>query len=130
MLFESHVTAPLVGHTDSFVKDSAHFVQILEGLKMSNNSLMVSFDIKSLFTNVPVDEALQVIRIGLEDDDLLVSRTMLSVDSIIELLTLRQRISHMKTASTNRQTVRRWVPLFPPLWLTYTWNSLNKKHWN
>ena len=130
MLFESHVTAPLVGHTDSFVKDSAHFVQILEGLKMSNNSLMVSFDIKSLFTNVPVDEALQVIRIGLEDDDLLVSRTMLSVDSIIELLTLRQRISHMKTASTNRQTVRRWVPLFPPSWLTYTWNSLNKKHWN
>ena len=97
---------------------------------MSNNSLMVSFDIKSLFTNVPVDEALQVIRIGLEDDDLLVSRTMLSVDSIIELLTLRQRISHMKTASTNRQTVRRWVPLFPPSWLTYTWNSLNKKHWN
>ena len=88
MLFESHVTTPLVGHTDSFVKDSAHFVQILEGLKMSNNSLMVSFDIKSLFTNVPVDEALQVIRIGLEDDDLLVSRTMLSVDSIIELLTL------------------------------------------
>ena len=130
MLFESHVTAPLVGHTDSFVKDSAHFVQILEGLKMSNNSLMVSFDIKSLFTNVSVDEALQVIRIGLEDDDLLVSRTMLSVDSIIELLTLRQRISHMKTASTNRQTVRRWVPLFPPSWLTYTWNSLNKKHWN
>ena len=85
MLFESHVTALLVGHTDSFVEDSAHFVQFLEGLEMS---LMVSFDVKSLFTNVPVDEALQVIRIGLEDDDSLLSRTMLSVYSIIELLTL------------------------------------------
>ena len=81
---------------DSFVKDSAHFVQILEGLEMSNNSFMVSFDVKSLFTNVQVDEALQVIRICLEDDDSLLSRTTLSVDSIIELLTSHHH-AHVKT---------------------------------
>jgi len=82
------VISPLTGDTSSFVKDAAHFVQILEKQVARDNNLMVSFDVKSLFTSVPVDEALLIINNKLEHDETLELRTFLSVESIMELLTL------------------------------------------
>ena len=48
----------------------------------------MSFDIVSLFTKVPVDLALQIARVRLENDDTLDTRTGLSVASIMSLLSL------------------------------------------
>ena len=48
--------------------------------------MLVSFDVSSLFTNVPIDEALQVIRDRLRGDETLVNRTTLSPDRVAELL--------------------------------------------
>ena len=47
---------------------------------------MVSFDVKSLFTNVPVGEALDVIHEKLIADDTLAERTALSPPQITKLL--------------------------------------------
>ena len=49
---------------------------------------MVSFDIKSLFTNVPVDEALEVILQRLTEDETLEDRTALTPEQITHLLEL------------------------------------------
>ena len=59
-----HVTSlitPLTGRTSSFVKNSRHFAEMMRKVKLSEDESMVSFDVKSLFTNVPVDEALEVV---------------------------------------------------------------------
>ena len=50
------------------------------------DEILVSFDVVSLFTNVPTKLAIQVARQRLEDDSNLTDRTALSIDNIICLL--------------------------------------------
>ena len=80
------VIAPLTGKTSSFVKNAPHFVEKVNKLKVPDSTIMVNFDVKSLFTNVPILEALHVIRRQLESDDTLSSRSTMNTSSIIELL--------------------------------------------
>ena len=54
------------------MKNSRHFAEMM---KLLENESMVSFDVKSLFANVQVDEALEVVHKGLVEDDTLIDRT-------------------------------------------------------
>lgn len=49
---------PFVGQTESFIKNSAHFVEKLGNITLRPNDIILSFDVVSLFTMVPVDESL------------------------------------------------------------------------
>ena len=49
---------------------------------MGSDESLVSFDVTSLFTNVPIEEAVGVIRDKLREDEDLVERTPLSPDSL------------------------------------------------
>ncbi len=48
--------------------------------------LMVSFDITSLFTQVPIDEALKVVKARRTKDPTLVDRTSIPVSQLVELI--------------------------------------------
>lgn len=52
---------PLVGHTESFVKDFAFFVKELKNIKLDPKDILVSFDVVSLYTCIPIKEAMAVI---------------------------------------------------------------------
>ena len=79
---------PLVGLTPSYVKDSKHFVDDIKTVQIQPNEVMVNFDIKSLFLNVPVDEALEVILQRLTEDETLEDRTALTPEQVTHLLEL------------------------------------------
>ncbi|XP_045454291.1 uncharacterized protein LOC123663667 [Melitaea cinxia] len=66
----SNVLQPLVGQTSSYIRDSRHLVDILSHNKVEENELMVSFDVESLFTNVPVTECLEMIKVKLRNNDI------------------------------------------------------------
>ena len=86
--------SPLTGHTSSFIKNSQDFVKIAKGIHLNNTEVMVSFDIKSLFTNVPVEEALQVINDRLCKDETLSERTALEPEQVTHLLELCLRTTY------------------------------------
>ena len=52
-----------------------------------DDEVMVSFDVVSLFTAIPVNKACNYIKKKLEDDNSLSSRTKLDIDEIVSLLT-------------------------------------------
>ena len=43
------------------MKDSFEFVEFIRQRKISNTEEMVSFDVESLFTNVPTNETIHII---------------------------------------------------------------------
>ena len=88
--FLTHIVSPLSGKTPSFVKDSGDFVEKVRRLRPEEGSILVSFDVTSLFTKVPIAEALEVIGRKLEEQEQETEdrRTTLSVDSIKQLLHL------------------------------------------
>ena len=59
--FLASLISPLSGGTRSYVRNSLHFVEEVKGLNLKENEIMVSFDVRSLFTNVPIAESIQVI---------------------------------------------------------------------
>ncbi|XP_037299336.1 uncharacterized protein LOC119190756 [Manduca sexta] len=56
--YMSDILQPLTGKTASYIKDSTHFIQQLANVRLADEELMVSFDVTSLFTNVPVEDTL------------------------------------------------------------------------
>jgi len=55
---------PLVGNTDSFIKDSNDFVKLIKNKRVDKDDILVSFDVVSLFTKIPLDEAVHVIKMA------------------------------------------------------------------
>ena len=51
----SIILSPLVGKTTSFVKNSAEFARFIRQHTIQKGEVMVSFDVVSLFTKIPVD---------------------------------------------------------------------------
>ena len=82
------ILKPLVGNTQHHVLNSSSFIQEIKDLHLGPNDVVVSFDVVSLFTNVPVDETCNIIKEKLLEDANLHERTHLSVEEIVELLKL------------------------------------------
>ena len=59
---------------------------MMKDVHLAEDEVLVSFDVVSLFTNIPIGEALQVIQERLWVDESLGDRTALSADRVVELL--------------------------------------------
>lgn len=91
----------MTGHTNSFIKNSAHFVEELRNWRLDQDDLMVSFDVKSLFTNVPIDDVLIILMERLQYDETLGDRTTMDPFSTCHLTELCLR-STFKGKYSNR----------------------------
>ena len=74
---------PLVGANGFTVKNSNEFVEQLKYLTINYDECMVSFDVISLFTKIPVDVAKTVVLERSKKDDTLDNRSDLTLTDIM-----------------------------------------------
>ena len=82
----SHIIKPLVGHSPHHLKNTQHFIQQLQGKKLETGDIITSYDVKALFTSVPVQPPIQIVKQRLQQDTILPQRTSMSISLITSLL--------------------------------------------
>ena len=82
----SKVLKPLVGKSPHHIQSTGDFVSKTKRLTLQTGECLSSYDVTSLFTSVPIDPTLNIIKDLLEKDERLNDRTVLSVQNIMELL--------------------------------------------
>ena len=80
------VLKPLLGQSDLTIKNSQEFVRVVSDECVADNESMVSFDVKSLYTSLPIGRTLDVVRERLRLDETLDCRTPLNADELVGLL--------------------------------------------
>ena len=80
------ILRPLVDKSTHHIQSTKDFVNRVSKVTLLPGEWLCSYDITALFTSVPIDPALNIIREQLEKDITLCGRTVLSVQNIIELL--------------------------------------------
>ena len=68
----------LTGNSTHHIKNSFHFTEIVDSLQVNPEDLMVSFDVESLFTKVPVADSLSLLSQHFEDSILALFRHVLT----------------------------------------------------
>lgn len=94
--FLARLLRPLSGNTSSYIRNSADFCEKLGDTTIDGDEIMVSFDVRSLYTSIPINEALQVTKSKLEEDPSWSGSTSLTRDQIVALLETCLRKSNFK----------------------------------
>ena len=82
----ARIIKPLVGGSSHHVKNDMDFIQSIEGIQLRPEECMMSFDVEALFTSVPIEPAIAIIKKLLEEDKNLHQRTTMTVNQISCLL--------------------------------------------
>ena len=82
----TEILKPLVGKSPHHINSTHDFVEQVKHITLAPGKCLSSYDVSSLFTSVPVDKALKVIKDLLEKDPTLKERTVLLVEDITLLL--------------------------------------------
>ena len=77
---------PLVGQSPHHLKNTQHFIQQLQGKRLEPGEIITSYDVKALFTSVPVQPSIQIVKQRLQQDNTLPQRTSMSIPQITSLL--------------------------------------------
>ena len=82
----ARILKPLVGLSSHHLQNTKDFIQQLKEVKLQQDETIISYDVKALFTSVPIQPVVNIITNKLENDQQLQQRTSMSVSQITSLL--------------------------------------------
>ena len=115
----------LVGQSPHQLKNTQHFVQHIQKVKLEPGEVMKLYDVKSLFISVPVDSSINIVKHKLLQDPTLPQRTSMSIQQNITLLEFcsKTHTSSSKVSIINRSMVQPWLPPSGTSLSTCLWKS-------
>ena len=127
--FLANVYSPLAGNLNFTVKNLTDFASTITSEEILDHEIMVSFDVELLFTNVPIEGAVQAALQKMENDAGLADRTTLTPVQIVDLLDFVLRSTYFqynRSIYEQRDGAAMGSPV-PQLLLISTWRYLKNK---
>ena len=59
--FVDKILQPIAQQQESYLKDTTHYINFLEKTKVSEDTILVSMDVTSLYTNIPQEEGIHIV---------------------------------------------------------------------
>ena len=82
----ARILKPPVGRSQHHVQNTQDFIQQIKGTHLQPDQCIMSYDVKSLFTSVPIQPAINIIKKLLDEDEELQQRTSMTLSNITCLL--------------------------------------------
>ena len=82
----ARILKPLVGTSIHHVQNTRDFIEQIKDVRLKDGESIISYDVTSLFTSVPIKPALDIIQQRLTKDQDLHKRTSMTIQQIISLL--------------------------------------------
>ena len=82
----ARILKPLVGTSIHHVQNTRDFIKQIKDVRLKDGESIISYDVTSLFTSVPIKPALDIIQQRLTKDQDLHKRTSMTIQQIISLL--------------------------------------------
>lgn len=92
----SNILKKVASKHEYTVKNGEEFVKGIKNIKIRPGDQMISFDVVSLFTKVPIKETLKIIKKRLQDYDNLNELTKLSINDLMELIKICLKSTYFK----------------------------------
>ena len=108
MMFRVNLS-PVVENTVNTVKHFFQFADFIWGKTLDAEDELVSFDVISLFTKIPVDLAIEVAKNRLREEVSLEKRTSLPVDILIDFLSFCLNTTYFVYDGTYYRQVFGWL---------------------
>ena len=111
------ILKPLVGKSPHHITSTQDFVEQARHIKLEPGECLSSYDVSALFTSVPIDPALNIIKDLLDKDNTLKERTVMEVGDIILLLEFCLKNTYFSFQGQFYEQVEgaAMVPLLAPL---------------
>ena len=84
----SNILTTYAKQLPSYIQNTMHFMEELREEEITEEDIMVNFDVKSMFTSIPRKDALEAIREIIDADEDFMSRTGMTTDTSLELTKL------------------------------------------
>lgn len=99
------------------VNNTKEFANFISGQRVTSDELIVSFDVVSLFTSIPVDLAISLVKRKLDETDDWRTQANLTQDQILALLSfvLKTAFSRLKARNTIKSSDAPWAHPSVPL---------------
>ena len=82
----ARILKPLVGSSNHHVQNTRDFIEQIKDVRLRDGDCIISYDVTSLFTSVPIKPVLDIIQQRLTKDQDLHKRTSMTIKQIISLL--------------------------------------------
>ena len=85
---------PIVQSSSRILHNTMDLVETMTGITLEEDEILVSYDVKSLFTSIPIEETIDMCEKRLNNDETLSDRTTMDIATIISLLRFAFHLLH------------------------------------